>query len=216
MLFFVLTACGNKTQIVSKNLKVSDIITFGHFEQDNDLSNGAEPIEWQVIAVEKGRALVISRKGLDLKPYNAENDLVSWENCTLRKWLNDEFLNSSFNDEEQKQILEIINDNPDNKHYPTGFTNSTSDRIFLLSTDEYDSYLKTETDKLCESTAFAAAKREKNGITGWWLRTPAKELNFGAPGAAAFIEMFDSSIDYFGGLINDSDFVVRPALWVKQ
>ena len=31
--------------------QVGDVITFGTYEQDNNLENGAEPIEWQVLEV---------------------------------------------------------------------------------------------------------------------------------------------------------------------
>ena len=45
-------------------------VTFGHYEQDNDLTNGKEPIEWRVLKEEGGEVMLITRYALDAKPYN--------------------------------------------------------------------------------------------------------------------------------------------------
>lgn len=70
----------------------SRYIKFGHYEQDNDASNGKEAIEWEVLGYEDGELLLISRYILDAVPYNYEWTDVTWETCALRKWLNDDFL----------------------------------------------------------------------------------------------------------------------------
>ena len=53
-----------------KNAEVGDYITFGLYEQDNDLSNGKENIEWLILELKDEKALVISKYALDSKPYN--------------------------------------------------------------------------------------------------------------------------------------------------
>ncbi|MBQ5539651.1 MAG: hypothetical protein IIU03_05350, partial [Bacteroidales bacterium] len=111
-------------------VKAGSIITMGHYEQDGDLSNGAEAIEWQVLAVEDGRTLVISRYGLDAKPYNEEDSSVTWETSTLRAWLNGEFYNSAFSSAEKGPIQQITVKNTDNSTYGTKGGNDTTDRIF--------------------------------------------------------------------------------------
>ena len=75
-----------------------EIILFGKYEQDGDDSNGAEDIEWLVLKTEpdQNRILVISRYSLDVQPYNREFASVTWENCSLRKWLNRDFFNTAF------------------------------------------------------------------------------------------------------------------------
>ena len=73
------------------------IISFGQYEQDNNLDNGKESIRWIVVKKEEGKILVMSEKALDCKPYNdtfASN--IVWENCTLRTWLNSTFINTAF------------------------------------------------------------------------------------------------------------------------
>lgn len=52
-----------------KSLKVGDTFTFGHYEQDNNSSNGKEPIEWLVLDRKGNEVLVISKYCLDSKPY---------------------------------------------------------------------------------------------------------------------------------------------------
>ena len=111
-------------------------IVFGAYEQDGDESNGPEPIEWEVLEENGNGTFLVSRYVLDVQPYNTEETDVTWESCTLRSWLNDEFLNKAFTEREQEhiRITEVMN--PDNPYYGTPGGNSTRDRIFLLSADE--------------------------------------------------------------------------------
>ncbi len=77
--------------------KVGDIITFGHYEQDNSTTNGAEWIEWIVLDydAERNCALLISRYGLDAKAYDAMA-LAAWPDSDIRTWLNHDFINNAF------------------------------------------------------------------------------------------------------------------------
>lgn len=70
-------------------------ILFGHYPQ-TDEGDDNTLIQWYVLAVEGRRALVISRFGLDAQPYNISGDDTTWADCTLRAWLNDDFLNRAF------------------------------------------------------------------------------------------------------------------------
>lgn len=62
---------------------VGNIVTFGCYEQDNNLSNDAEAIEWIVLDVQDKKCLLLSKYGLDAKPYNAEYTATTWEKCTI-------------------------------------------------------------------------------------------------------------------------------------
>ena len=75
--------------------KVGHYVSFGKYEQDNNTSNGKEKIEWLVLEVKDGKALVISKYALDCKPYNTSSTNVTWETCSLRNWLNNDFINLS-------------------------------------------------------------------------------------------------------------------------
>ena len=90
----------------AEEVKKDDMILFGHYEQDNDLGNGPEPIEWIVLDTQDGKALLLSKYGLDAVPYNDDNNrAVTRETCTLRTWLNDTFLNAAFTRRRPKPSL---------------------------------------------------------------------------------------------------------------
>ena len=65
-------------------------VVFGSYEQDNDLLNGSEPIEWQILESDGNSTLLISRYVWDYQPYNTERVDVTWETCSMRQWLNDD------------------------------------------------------------------------------------------------------------------------------
>lgn len=65
---------------------VGDIVTFGSYEQDNDLENGMEPVEWYVLDKEDGEATLMSVYLLDWQSYNEDFIDMTWEDCTLRSW----------------------------------------------------------------------------------------------------------------------------------
>ena len=88
-----------------ENVEVGDTILYGFYEQDNNLKNGTEEIEWEVLAKEDDGILVISKYILDAKPYHEVKEGVNWDECTLRYWLNEEFLNTAFCPQIQERIL---------------------------------------------------------------------------------------------------------------
>ena len=202
---------------------------FGRYEQDNNLSNGAEPIEWQVLTVQGDRALVISKYALDFKAYNDVITDITWENSSLRKWLNGEFYTNAFTATEKNQILLVTNDNPDNPVFGTDGGNRTQDRIFVLSSDEAQRYFRTDAERICRVTDYAAANYEaaysshtslylqrSSSFTEalWWLRTP------GDSSAKTIYVARDGSIYYYGYapmvLIYGTAYnEVRPAFWMK-
>lgn len=45
----------------AEETRVGDTVMFGQYEQDGNLDNGSEPIAWQVLDVQGGKALLMSR-----------------------------------------------------------------------------------------------------------------------------------------------------------
>lgn len=115
---------------------VGDIVYFGSYEQDNDLENGTEPVEWYVLDKTDGEATLLAVYLLDCKSYNG----ATWENCTLRSWLNDEFYNTAFSMEEQAVIVDAKVVNENNPLYNTEGGNDTADKVWLLSLGEIEKY----------------------------------------------------------------------------
>ncbi len=192
-----------------KSIEVGDIITFGHYKQDNNKSNGPEPIEWQVLAKDDSRALVISKYVLDCQPFNALYEDTTWAVCTLRKWLNETFLNTAFTEEERSKIpVVIVSAGKDRKYIIPG--KDTQDRIFLLSSKEAVAYFTSVEGLKCQATTYSKAEgtwTDDNGYCQWWLRSP------GARSHLANHVCHDGLIDLGGSFVGNS-IGVRPALWI--
>lgn len=209
----------------SNSTKAGDIIYFGQYEQDNDLTNGKEKIAWRVLTVENGNAFLLSDKILDAKPYNEENKDVTWETCTLRTWLNNDFYNAVFTSAEQEKILTTDVTNEDNPEFGTNGGNNTKDKVFLLSFGDimnstYGFNIEPDNEDLArqaQGTAFA----KSNGVlirdgsyhfanSYWWLRSPAGGPNY------AGIVFYNGSVSYFNYYdVNSTNNGVRPALWIN-
>ena len=151
--------------------EVGDIITFGSYEQDNDLTNGSEPIEWQILEKDGSKIYVISKYGLDSQKYNDVWEVVCWENCKIRVWLNQDFYAAAFNEVEQSMIAttDVRSVHPSGS-YPTKIV---QDKVFLLDYDGAYGYFKGEKARTCIATAYADAQGsavEYGGRCWWWLR----------------------------------------------
>ena len=130
----------------TSSVKVGDIIKFGSYEQDANTSNGKEAIEWQVLDKKDGKLLVISKYALDYQPFNTTNDTVTWEDCSLRSWLNQRFINAAFTSEEKKKIQTTKVVNEDNPYWGSDGGNDTQDKVFLLSISEAAKYFGLKFD----------------------------------------------------------------------
>lgn len=188
---FVVIPAFNKNPF--KGCQVGDIVEFGSYEQDGDASNGKEPIEWRVLAVEDNRALVVSQKALDAHAFNAdEDDGNDWNSSDLKKWLEKDFASQAFMGDEMKEI----------DGAPT-----------LLSVDEVNKYFMSDKDRICMPTQQAvnngAYKDEDNGVCYWWLRSPGDD-SF----RAALVDE-DGYVYSDGNNVVDAGGAVRPALWVN-
>ncbi len=213
----VAAACAENA--AGQDITAGDIITFGTYEQDNNMDNGPEPIEWIVLEVRDGKAMLLSKYGLDCIKYHSKLDKVTWEKCSLRAWLNKDFLETAFSENERAAILVTDVDNSDLQGYSRSFANDgndTKDQVFLLSFYEaFGAYFTTDEERLCLPTDYAIAKKAfkgKNQIDGrpvgcWFLRT------------AGTYQADVSYVNYYGKLIKSGEvnttwFMVRPAMWI--
>jgi TolA-binding protein len=146
---------GEETWNKIKNINVGDTYTFGSYEQDNNTSNGKESIEWQILEIQVNKILIISKYALDCQQYNTEQTDVTWENCTLRNWLNSTFINNAFSESEQSMIADTKVTADKNPNYSTNPGNDTTDKIFLLSRNEVNKYFTTDKSRKCVPTAYA-------------------------------------------------------------
>ena len=144
-------------------MQAGDRFEFGRYPQG---SNGEEkPITWRVLRHDSDSLLVIADMGLDCKRYHELECSITWSNCTLRRWLNDEFYRRAFNGQEQSLVKK------------TTLANNagpmTEDNIFLLSFDDAKNLFSNNNDRICKPTEYAI----KNGVSTykgnvyWWLRS---------------------------------------------
>lgn len=201
------------TPVQEVDVRVGEIYTFGTYEQDNNLNNGMEEIEWIVLDKSDGYVLLLSRYALDCVPYHNLNTGITWENCSLRKWLNGTFINTAFSTEEQKYIRETIVSPERNPSYRnTNPGNQTTDKAFLLSYSEANSYFINNDARMCQATAYAQANGAYvagNGNCWWWLRTQGDDTN-AAMAVFAFGNFHEPGHD-----VSAPRDAVRPAIWVR-
>lgn len=188
-----------------KSAKVGDYVTFGRYEQDNYTTNGKEKIEWLVLDKQDNRLLLISKDALNCNQFNTTDTGITWENCTLREWLNNDFINSAFSTAEKAMIPTITVLTDKNPEYSTAPGNSTQDQVFLLSIAEANKYFRSNTARQCEPTDYADA----NGAWDWWwLRSPGFSQN-----TAAYVDDVGEVVE-FGEYVYIGSYAVRPALWI--
>lgn len=110
-----------------------------HYNWDDDDSYHYfkyEPIKWRVLELNGNEAMLVADREMDCFPYNAESKNVQWKDCTLRRFLNTDFYNRAFTEDERRCIITSQNDNPDNIYYGTDCGDTTEDKVFILSSDE--------------------------------------------------------------------------------
>ena len=165
------------------NAHKGDIIAFGDYNKNN---------EWVVLERQEKKILVISKYAICQKAYNDVEKETNWEDCSLRKWLNETYYNSTFSLSEQVLIKSTF---VENLH-----TNSTIDKIFLLSSSEVREYFTNDSERnvtLSDGTPVC-----------WWLRTT------GITDMDAVMVKTDGYIETEGQVVYNKELGVRPAMWI--
>lgn len=225
-----------------------DCVYFGNYWQNDTNGDGVadqndekEPIKWRILSVNGDDAFLLADQILDVKQYNdkdyedenrngsyEEEELVTWENSKIRSWLNNEFLQTAFSEEEKNAILSTTLENEgetDEKEtcglpFPAG--ENTVDKVYLPSaiemketkygmpSDDYFGKIK----RVATNTEYAKqvnASVNQYEIYGrmWWLRAP-RGYNVGEDGAIGWVAYVDSCVvpidEYYG---------IRPVLHLK-
>ena len=194
---------------------VGSSVEYGAYPQTRNGSD-TTPIEWLVLAREGTRLLLISRYALDYQKYNSKRGRVTWEQSSIRSWLNSTFLNKAFTGAEQTTI-QTTTVTADKHPFPgVDPGNDTQDKVFLLNTDEVRQYFKDKNARKCVATDYAKANGTgmRGGICRWWLRSTGKYAS-----QAAIV--FDDDPVFGGGAIDgwgfdvDIGLYIRPAMWVE-
>ena len=169
-----------------------------------------EPIKWRVLHYENSEAFLLADAILDSQPYHSENEEIDWEKSSIRAWLNNEFINKAFSNEENKAINTVELISKDNSKYGTQGGKNTSDKLFLLSLSEVDETeeskeygfwdkktRKCKNDNFSEETYF------------WWLRSPGNSSH-DAAGVYYYGWVFGYGYD-----VQEPAGGIRPALYLN-
>ncbi len=183
--------------------KVGDTIRFGKYAQTS-LGRDRTPIEWKVLAIKNGKALLLSKFILDFKQFNNKRTLVEWENCSLRKWINGSFFNRALDDSEKALIESAQKERQTNK-------DDQKDKFFLLSYDDvqnrrygFVAKIGSDSTRRAQGTEYALAIcPDSNVFTSWWILTDKKRAG---------------RVDENGGLYSGTRETcyhgIRPACWI--
>lgn len=180
-----------------KDAEVHDIISLGKYEQDGNTENGNEDIEWIVLEKNDETVLLISRYALDTVKFNENREECSFEESDLFEFLNGDFYNNSFDDDEKNVI----------------FSNENGEKISLPTKEEVFKYMavdETHVDS-AKITSYAESKgaRTRNGVCWWWLKDGGNAEN-----SAKYVH-FDGTVQDNGFAFDYGEVAVRPVLRVK-
>lgn len=203
----------NKQVSNLSSANVGETIYLGAYEQDGNDSDGREEIEWIVLAKNDNTALIVSRYVIDSKSYNDRQNDIVWKSSSIRKWLNESFYIKAFGSQYEKIIAETeIYENSSDKTY------ATVDKIFLLSKNEVEHYLKNDETRKGIPTDYAVSNgvnvcselsSENESTSWWWLRSYKNDDNY------ITAVNVDSSLFYLGDCVGYINGGVRPAMWIN-
>ncbi len=184
--------------------------TFGKYEQDGNLSNGKEDIQWIVVGQRDGYVLAVSRYVLDCMPYQEDAQPVTWAESSLRTWLNSDFLDNAFNKEEYNHIVtQTVRVSP-NRMYGTSSGFSVTDKVFLGSGYDSEKWFCDNFSTLqAKPTAFAQSKGisvDAEGYADWWMITSGETPQKAVCTTGNGVNWKGESVGNCKG--------VRPVIWV--
>ena len=133
--------------------QVGDVVELGSYILSSD-SNEKERLTWDVLDKKDGSLLLVSHNVIETLPFNRNSSKKNegWADSYIRSWLNSDFYNEAFDDEEKKRIILSVVDNPDSsemfemlgEHADIKDNESTEDYLFLLSWKEAFEYYDVE------------------------------------------------------------------------
>ncbi|SFP37241.1 protein of unknown function [Butyrivibrio proteoclasticus] len=204
-----------------KNPYIGKIVKFGNYK-------GSE-LTWKVLAVEDGKALLITENVLDFRKYSEQagtkginGDIITYEGSDLRNWLNSSFKNEAFSATEASQLQSVtVNGSRNSKFGIQDPGSAVTDTVFILSADELERYLPNEHDRIAKclpavnpnpSDPVYYESYDANGNDGsyYWVRTP------GIYGYDAIYVHYTGEFEYDGMAVGNTIAGVRPAIWVPS
>ncbi|HOO49483.1 MAG TPA: DUF6273 domain-containing protein [Saccharofermentans sp.] len=198
-------------------MKIEDKIQFGKYV-------------WRVLAIEDDRALIITDKIIEQRPYHNKYVDITWADSSLREYLNTEFYNS-FSKKEKDRIIPVVNKNPDNPWFGTLGGRDTEDKVFIPSLEELACKYFGDSSALLynprKNQRYWYERKDKNNskriafdedknFWWYWIRTPGR---FSVKAVYVFP---DGNIGIHGNNIKKGNVAdgfcaggVRPLMWIS-
>ena len=190
---------------------------FGNYYQSDKTGKKKDPIQWRILSVQGSTAYLISDKNLDTQPYNNTATDTTWENSSIRKWLNGKFLNEAFTKQEQQAIISNTVSNESNAFFKTAGGNQTTDKVLLPSLSDmqnaaygFNTEIRINNNaRKALNTDYLASKTGMNSSPKgdcYWQRTPgylpthATRMNENGYG------------DIYGMAVSSTRYAVRPVI----
>ena len=186
-----------------------------------------QPIKWRVLSVDSTKAFLLADRILDDMPYHTVQQDITWEESTMRSWLNgydasankqkqdysgQNFIQSAFDASGQSAILVTDVENQDNLSFGTEGGADTKDKVFLLSESEVYTDAAKGYGFSVEANLEDEARRAQQADTlmerAWWIRSPGLQ------------SFYASEVENTGWIYKDGNFDmsrsggVRPALYL--
>ena len=122
------------------SLQEGEIFELGEWGSPNTKT----AIKWIVLKRTKNLRLIISKDCVDFLQYHFEQGEICWENSSLHKWLNGEFYEVAFNDDEKSIIPNIMTVKQNIDIWYDFEDHWALDKVFLLTPSEFEHHMQTE------------------------------------------------------------------------
>ena len=218
LLTVFLFSCGSKKETT---------VRFGRYKQT--INQEMKDIEWIVLQEDADKKLLLSKEILDCLEYDDTGDDCTWETCSLRAWLNYDFYEEVFNEEEKSKILTttVVNEANDLYEFVIDGGADTNDKVFLLSINEVRKYFgegekiqsgykigdkitakATDYAKLADEDGNVIVTEDENSF--YWLRSPGHY-----PNTASVVDS-KGNLLAFGYNVDYAVIGVRPVIWISK
>lgn len=138
---------------INNNLFLYDEIEYGKYYINENEYGKCENIKWIVVEKNDNSVLLLSKYSLDVIAYDKKDDNAKWGDSELRKFLNEEFYETTFSNYEKNNILPIERYIKYNDEFET-----MNDKVSLLSISDIEK-LKIKNNILeCRGTKYAIYK----------------------------------------------------------
>ena len=184
-----------------------------------------EPVRWWKIGEEDGNICLLSECIIDTRSFNQTFGSATWDNSDLREWLNGEFYNSCFDENDKAIIFEHYTPISDNYYHGFFAGEETNDYVSLVPAADltngkyvFEGHREDAVIALrqAKGTDYAVANGLRvfdNNCGRWWTATAADVDNLYT---VVITELGYVLIESGGEVNNKKDVGVRPFIKISN